>query len=905
MSQSQVNAALRRTLSRLVAIATLLAGVCGGEVRAAGLNYAEGDTFFNITPSSAINLTGVGTAGDNVWGSRGDFGAGLTVLESGGSFEDSPELMQRVSGLTPGVNYDFYAVFWTDKDENWGLRTGLNSGALTPYTYSADLGNFRYEGATKAITAGAAVWDSPPPPGADGISVFTQRPGVDPLIMLLGKAGTKVANASGEVDVFVDDLPVVSFGSQRSWFDGVAYVAAGTTIALTANIDRTTGAITVTNPTSTPFQIKSYSLNSVAGSLNGPNWSKITGQFDGAGNGSFDSDLWNVTAPASPGTTPFATLLSESEIAANNSVGGTLAANGGTLNFGNIWTKSRFQDVRIELTLADNTLVAMYPNYTNGTSLVAADFNADGVVNLADYQALVSNIHSNVSALTQLETSRLGDMNGDRVINYNDFSAFRVAYDDANGVGAFAQMVSQVPEPSSFSLMLAAGVMVFQRLRRRAATVGAAVALTCVMASHSSAAPLLSVDVNDRDGDQVAGPPGDNTVAGYSPFSLTPATTGALPNSSATIGSYTVTVTAVNAAGAIQGVIDDRDRAQPTGTPTLNQLYDDFIFTAVGVGIGGGIDLTIGSGGALQPNKFYAFSLYSYDNSSAGTTPRTANWLDGNVSNAIAMTTSHVGSALPTTDDRYKFTGYFKTDATGALFLRGRSTMANTDAAVIINGFQIFDVSEAPTLTLEVNTTTGAMRFLNDQAVNLDMSYYEIRSASGGLNLGGWNSLDDSEGSDPVGTGWDEATSSTANILSEMNLTSSRQFTPGSNWSLGNAYVAGSALDIRFLFAAPGGGLQTGIVNYVQSAAPIPGDFNLDGVVNATDLAKWKSDFGVNAQSDADNDGDSDGNDFLIWQRNFGMGASTATAGAVPEPAAVTMIALAFGGLLLKGRRRV
>lgn len=904
MSHSLIHAACRRTIPRIAAIGLLLTCAFRGDARAAGLNYVDGNAFFNVTPSSAINLTGVGTAGDNVWGTRLDFGAGANVFASVESAEDSPELVQRVSGLTPGVNYDFYAVFWTDKDENWGIRSGLSSGALTPYTYGADLGNFPYAGATKGITAGAAVWDSPPPAGLDGVSVFTQRPGADPLIMLLGKAGSKVANASGEVDVFVDDLPAGTVGSQRSWFDGVAYVAAGTTVALTANIDRATGALTVTNPTGTPFQIKSYSLNSVAGSLSGPNWQPITGRLDSGGNGSFDSDAWNVTAPASPAAAPFATLLSEAELAANNSVGGTLAANGGTLNFGNVWSKGRFQDVRVELRLADDTLVAMSPTYT-GTGVVQADFNADGVVGLADYQALVSNIHSNVSALTQLEASRLGDMNGDRVINYTDFSTFRTAYDDANGVGSFAQMAAQVPEPGSFALLLTAGAMVFQRLRRRASVAGAVVALTCVLTTHVSAAPLLAVDVNDRDGDQVAGPPGDNTVAGFSPFTLTPATTGGLPNSSATIGSYTITVTAVNAAGNIQGAIDDRDRAQPTGTPTLNQLYDDFIFTAAGVGVGGGIDLKIDSAGALQPNKFYAFSLYSYDNSSAGAAARTANWLDGNVSNAIAMSTSHVGSTLPTTDDRYKFTGYFKTDAAGALFLRGRNTMTTTDASVIINGFQIFDVSEAPTLTLEVNTTTGAMRFLNEQAVNFDVSYYEIRSAAGALNVGGWSSLDDAEAGDPVGTGWDEAASSTANILSEMNLTSTRTFSAGSSVALGNAYSTGGALDVRFLFAAPGGALQTGIVNYVQSAAGIPGDFNNNGSVNAADLDQWKGDFGVNADSDGDHDGDTDGADFLIWQRNFGAVGATATANAVPEPTSVSLIALAVGGLLLKGRRRI
>lgn len=903
MSHSQLKAVAWRTTRLLAAIATTFASAHGGDAQAAGLNYVDGSAFANITPSSAINLTGLGTAGDNVWGTRTDFGSGVNLFESGGSLEDSPELVQRVSGLTPGANYDFYAVFWTDKDENWGVRTGLSSGALAPHTYSSDLGNNPYAGSMKAVTAGAAVWDAPPQPGVDGISVFTQRPGADPLIMLLGKAGSKIANASGEVDVYIDDLPAITAGAQRSWFDGVAYVAAGTTVALTANIDRTTGVVTIANPTSTPFQIKSYSLNSVAGSLNGPNWSTIAGQLDGAGNGSFDSDLWNVTVPANPASTPYATVLSEMETAANNNVGGALAADGGTLNFGNIWSKSHFQDVRIELTLADGTLVAMYPDYT-GTAIAAADFNVDGAVTLADYQTLLTNVHSNVSTLTQIETNRLGDMTRDRVINFNDFSAFRLAYDEINGVGAFAQMVAEIPEPSSFALLLAAGVMAFQRARRRAATASAAVALTCVFASASSAAPLLSVDVNDRDGDQVAGPPGDNTVAGFSPFTLTPSTTGGQPNSTGTIGSYTITVTAVNAAGNVQGAIDDRDRAQPTGTPTLNQLYDDFIFTAVGVGVGGGIDMTIDGGGALQPDKFYAFSLYSYDNSSTGAAARTANWLDGNVGNAIAMLTSHVGTTLPTTDDRYKFTGYFKTDATGKLFLRGRNSLTTTDASVIVNGFQILEVSEAPTLTLEVDTSTGAMRFINDQAVNLDMSYYEIRSASGALNHASWNSFDDGEGSDPVGTSWDEATSSTANILSEMNLNSSRLLTPGSFSSLGNAYTPGSALDVRFLFAAPGGGLQPGIVNYVQSVPSTPGDFNHNGVVDGNDLTKWKGDFGVNALSDADNDGDSDGNDFLMWQRNFGTGASSPTASAVPEPAAASLIVLVAGGFLLKGRRQ-
>lgn len=68
------------------------------------------------------------------------------------------------------------------------------------------------------------------------------------------------------------------------------------------------------------------------------------------------------------------------------------------------------------------------------------------------------------------------------------------------------------------------------------------------------------------------------------------------------------------------------------------------------------------------------------------------------------------------------------------------------------------------------------------------------------------------------------------------------------------------------------------------------GDFNGDTIVDASDLAQWTGDFGVNGDSDADDDGDSDGNDFLIWQRNIGLGAATPTAQTIPEPATLWLV---------------
>ncbi|MCC6493811.1 MAG: hypothetical protein IT424_12415 [Pirellulales bacterium] len=79
----------------------------------------------------------------------------------------------------------------------------------------------------------------------------------------------------------------------------------------------------------------------------------------------------------------------------------------------------------------------------------------------------------------------------------------------------------------------------------------------------------------------------------------------------------------------------------------------------------------------------------------------------------------------------------------------------------------------------------------------------------------------------------------------------------------------------------------------------LPGDFNLDGAVNGSDLAIWRGQAGIGAGGDADADGDSDGADFLLWQRNAGANVLTATAAAaaVPEPASAVLALVAVAAL--------
>jgi CubicO group peptidase (beta-lactamase class C family) len=70
-------------------------------------------------------------------------------------------------------------------------------------------------------------------------------------------------------------------------------------------------------------------------------------------------------------------------------------------------------------------------------------------------------------------------------------------------------------------------------------------------------------------------------------------------------------------------------------------------------------------------------------------------------------------------------------------------------------------------------------------------------------------------------------------------------------------------------------------------------DFDLDGNVDADDLAVWRSSYGLAPAADADGDGDSDGADFLRWQQQLGAGLpAISSSSAVPEPGTLTMLVL-------------
>lgn len=79
------------------------------------------------------------------------------------------------------------------------------------------------------------------------------------------------------------------------------------------------------------------------------------------------------------------------------------------------------------------------------------------------------------------------------------------------------------------------------------------------------------------------------------------------------------------------------------------------------------------------------------------------------------------------------------------------------------------------------------------------------------------------------------------------------------------------------------------------SAEALPGDYNRDGRVDASDYVTWSQSFGsASLTADGNNNGLIDAGDYLVWRKNFGavlpgLVAGNGSHGTVPEPAGLAL----------------
>ena len=208
----KANLPLLRLEVRLWTAALGLA-VASAMIAHAQVIYVDAVPGVNTFPTSAFASS---PAQDNLWGLRA-FGTGNTIYESSGvasGTEDSPEIYTILSGLTPGLPYHVWVNFYdvtANNIENWPIRAGFSSGNLTLFAYGGD-GGAGLLNATPAALANTLSYVNPPKFDDGGNRN-----------LLAGYLGQAVADAQGEIRVYVDDLPSTIGANNRTWYDGLSY----------------------------------------------------------------------------------------------------------------------------------------------------------------------------------------------------------------------------------------------------------------------------------------------------------------------------------------------------------------------------------------------------------------------------------------------------------------------------------------------------------------------------------------------------------------------------------------------------------------------------------------------------------------------------------------------------------
>ncbi|QDU56602.1 PEP-CTERM sorting domain-containing protein [Aeoliella mucimassa] len=509
--------------------------------------------------------------------------------------------------------------------------------------------------------------------------------------------------------------------------------SAGLTSATNASltINRSTGEISLASSSSLS-NVVGYTLRSGVGAFDQAAWTTIDGRdatdATPAGDGSVDNDDWDVLSPADSST-----VLSESTVDTTPGDGLTLTSS--ALSLGNAWQPSPYEDVFATLLIDNNgTITPMGVNVSyTGSEIIAGDLDADGDIDLDDWSSFKAGQGTVSNAMTTLEAYRLGDMDGNRVHNLDDFDLFAEAFDTANGAGSFAAAVSGVPEPSSIALLgICAGLVL--GIRRRSAIIASmvAVTLTLIGLSSSAQAVIYASDDFEADGSGTGWAIGDiweTRDAGG--FLSTYANGGGNTFSSRNFA------TPIDAQNSLTYIRFDYRQEEGNGDnwggfaffEGLDASADESYFA--GANPGGtnnyGFDVK-GSGGLLDSlisfNAQNHTVIGSIDQTGADTIYKI--WIDNFDVNSPNNTVTVAGqNAIDAPWQSLRFSG------------GGAHEIA--DNLLITDGAEeslIFDAPLLETLNLLVNKATGEVTIENNTGGSVNLSAYSISSASGSLDTG-------------------------------------------------------------------------------------------------------------------------------------------------------------------------
>jgi hypothetical protein len=667
-------------------------------------------------------------------------------------------------------------------------------------------------------------------------------------------------------------------------FDNVVIEAPSPPPVL-VTIDRDTGSMTLESISGENFDINSLNFSSSSGSFNSDNWKSIAGNYDMAGDGSVDpNDDWTVTSQT-------ATELSE-----NTAGDGATITPGQTIDLGtnDVWLKSPFQDVRVELFdtgLGETVRGAI--SYT-GDAILFADLNLDGDLNGLDWELFVAGYGSELDGLTAREAYLLADIITDFEHNAEDFIGFVEAYDEFNGEGAFAATIG-VPEPSTATLAMLFGFSAVVLLGRGGTRiVGRAVpvclALTVFLSIGQSARADLLAEYLFENGTTDTSPNGLDGILDPG-FGGAPSVSGGVLNlTGAPLENMTVPLGALNpfdgsgdftismtfnttGTGVEAGVLlfSSADNIEPANgdnhsmsifiEPEGEIVYDNFFVGEVR--IAPEFDVYDGSDHNLIVTYVAPEDLGDPEDPEPGTMFMNldGDWLAvGEIAPNIPNISDNVVQAGSTLNDDFPFECF-----EGECFIQ--------EFVGSMDNIRIYNENFAPGLLhAEVDRSSGDISFVGGEFAR-DIKFYEIRSEAGALVPSVWaeNNLDaqgiDSEGGD-IGQSWD-ALDGTADRLAEGFLIGSSLFDDDRSVSLGNAY--NSALgseDLEISAVTTDNDIIELSVEYFGEPTETSCDFNGDALCDTADIDQLQVEVfaGTNdPQFDLTGDGVVDTADRDLW----------------------------------------
>ncbi len=188
--------------------------------------------------------SGTGTV-DNLWDNRLSLANDGNIISANNTTaENAPLIQTTISGLAPGQNYEVYSYFWNASGVNWQMRATTDAaniqtngtGTLSDDNLPANLVvNFSATGGAGANNAPAVATGFE---GADNLGVATFGSGTlysgstqgyfssdvkvaeSNRYLLQASLGTMIADANGEIIVYVDDN-ASGTANARTWFDGI------------------------------------------------------------------------------------------------------------------------------------------------------------------------------------------------------------------------------------------------------------------------------------------------------------------------------------------------------------------------------------------------------------------------------------------------------------------------------------------------------------------------------------------------------------------------------------------------------------------------------------------------------------------------------------------------------------